>query len=570
MTTHPPSRSGVAPKKWDPLKADECVKSFTTLMVTSLDEIDSAKQTWGGDLELESQFVCTVQFFRETTKCEGDAADLVAAGDAAARRFAAPLRGSSVPPTPAAAAVPAAPGFGEWQRPEGAAWERARTWPYRFALETVDFVNSEKILGAHDMEVWGLVQLLPPPPPPAAAVAPAARICKVYIVQRVHTTFSQLFDFRSFPLDRQTLTLVLQMRSPMWQFASEAELGSCAWLAGRQGFSQFKRPSSCISPILSAWEVFNTIEMGTGLSSEDDSRGKSVYSRAVFKITVARKWHHYAWQVLMPYMLLTLAVFAAVAPVGPEHVGERQLNTVALLFSSVGLRYILRDFLPDATSDTLLEHFVTFSLLFFLLSAAGVGLVYKFPSHSLELGGESEYHQGDFIFWLALFDLWLAGHLLFFWRAWTAWVVQQKPVGKQSGGGAEVGPHSEHGRARRGQPSVSGRLHCARARAPRAISFGRCANHPPPPPSPHARSPQPAETIERGWWTEHSAAASTGLGSPAVEQTSLRFSPPRAPQALQSPSFRFTHTRVLLESPRSLPQGSAALTPAAEEEKEEE
>ena len=153
-----------------------------------------------------------------------------------------------------------------------------------------------------------------------------------------------------------------------------------------------------------------------------------MYSRAVFKITVARKWHHYAWQVVMPYMLLTLAVFAAVAPVSPEHVGERQLNTVALLFSSVGLRYILRDFLPDATSDTLLEYFVSFSLLFFLVSAVGVGLVYKFPTSSVKKDGDDAYHQGDLILWLVLAGLWLVGHVVFFWRAWAAWTVQQKPV----------------------------------------------------------------------------------------------------------------------------------------------
>ena len=436
--------------RWDPSSG---IKAYTTLMVTSLDEIDSARQTWRGDFELESRFVCSVQFFLDTAMYEAVvddkgtpltrnqvAAAFVARGDAAnaaANAAATAARSAPGSPTPAGLPVrdsmPHMPCFRDWQRPDGPAWERVGSWQYRFALHVVDFLNSEKILGAEDMEVWGQVELLPVPVGLGPAPPPGERVCKVRIVQRIHTSFSQLFDFQSFPLDRQALTLVLQMRSPVWRFAGEDELQQCALFQterDKEGcFSHFKRPSACISPILSAWEVFKTIEVAVGLSSGDDSRGKHVYSRAVFKITVARKWHHYAWQVVMPFMLLTLAVFAAVAPVSPEHVGERQLNTVALLFSSVGLRYILRDFLPDATSDTLLEYFVGFSLLFFLVSAVGVGLVYKFPTDSsAKKDSDEAFRQGDLIFWLVLAGLWLVGHLVFLWRARAAWAVQQKPV----------------------------------------------------------------------------------------------------------------------------------------------
>ena len=60
----------------------------------------------------------------------------------------------------------------------------------------------------------------------------------------------------------------------------------------------------------------------------------------------------------------------------------------------------------------------------------GVGLVYKFPTSSVKKDGDDAYHQGDLILWLVLAGLWLVGHVVFFWRAWAAWTVQQKPVKK--------------------------------------------------------------------------------------------------------------------------------------------
>ena len=164
------------------------------------------RQTWRGDFELESRFVCSAQFFLDAAMKRGallTAAEFVDAGDAA-NAAANAARSAPPPPTPDAAppgsttpagppVIPCMPCFREWQRPDGPAWERVGSWQYRFALHVIDFLNSEKILGAEDMEVWGQVELLPGENPPGE------RTCKVRIVQRIHTTFSQLFDFQSFP-----------------------------------------------------------------------------------------------------------------------------------------------------------------------------------------------------------------------------------------------------------------------------------------------------------------------------------------------------------------------------------
>ena len=94
--------------------------------------------------------------------------------------------------------------------------------------------------------------------------------------------------------------------------------------------------------------MFNKIPCGVYLTDAKDSRSSLVYSKIIFEVHVARRPSHYVWSLIIPFMMLTLALFAAVAPVSWEHVGERQLNTVALLFSGVGLRFVMRESLPDA------------------------------------------------------------------------------------------------------------------------------------------------------------------------------------------------------------------------------
>jgi hypothetical protein len=98
-------------------------------------------------------------------------------------------------------------------------------WPSVFANK-IEWVNCEKILRHEDSEVWGRVQPVQNLPL-ASTGRPAASggaMVLVEISQHLHTSFSQRFDFSSFPFDRQRLSLWLQMADAGWQFSPSTGL----------------------------------------------------------------------------------------------------------------------------------------------------------------------------------------------------------------------------------------------------------------------------------------------------------------------------------------------------------
>lgn len=75
----------------------------------------------------------------------------------------------------------------------------------------------------------------------------------------------------------------------------------------------------------------------------------------------------------------------------------------------MGLRFVLQNYLPDAASDTLLESYVLFSIIFFLATGVGIAVVAAVPGASIA--------AANMWCWLLLGAIWVGGHLYFFWKA---------------------------------------------------------------------------------------------------------------------------------------------------------
>lgn len=73
------------------------------------------------------------------------------------------------------------------------------------------------------------------------------------------------------------------------------------------------------------------------------------------------------------------------------------------------MRFVLQNYLPDAASDTLLESFVLFSIIFFLTAGVGVSIVAAVPSEAAA--------AANTWCWVILAAIWVGGHLFFVWRA---------------------------------------------------------------------------------------------------------------------------------------------------------
>jgi len=304
-------------------------------------------------------------------------------------------------------------------------------------------------------EVWAVapVRVHPPgQPEPGEGIAPGDWYV-VSVCQRVRTKFTQCFDLAVFPFDRQRLRIELLLKHERYAFASLPEIVACEAFRHAVpekgplmdeestqkrrlqkaaqidydealvalGTVSYFQPASYQSPTNTAWGIYKRIGMEVGASWPDESRSCKEYSRCRFLIYTDRKWKHLFNSVVIPYMVCTMSTFT-ISAIDATSVGERLQVVSALLLTGVGLRFVLQNYLPDSASDTLLESYVLFSILFFLFCAVGVAIAAKVGAHVL---------LADEVVWATLAAVWVCAHLHFCRRyraAVAALAEPPKPV----------------------------------------------------------------------------------------------------------------------------------------------
>ena len=367
---------------------------FTRLMVHSVDEVNTIKQEWKADVELEMKFILRITkqnreellgggFWPELRAApEGyrDMSQREAANDA--YFLGAPLKRVGEEPATAAASSPAgasakaspvspSPGEVAAARASDAYKPSAKPfWGLKYAT-TIDFKNSvDAPLKASQRDVWVTAPVrvgCTGGGPPPFGVSEGDHFL-VSVCQRVRTRFTQCFDLSNFPIDRQQLRIELLLKDERFAFASLPEILFCeafrpiaphpggevreeaalerSVLVDAEadynkgvtalGTVSYFQPAAYQSPTNTAWQIFKRIGMETGSSWPDESRTGKEYSRARFLIFVNRRWRHLIWQVVVPYTVCTMITFTTAA-IARDQVGERLQVISALLLTGVRL-----------------------------------------------------------------------------------------------------------------------------------------------------------------------------------------------------------------------------------------
>ena len=412
---------------------------YTRLAVTSIESIDTKEQWWSGDVQLEICFLVPLELFlveacwdelAAATPCvvprAEDVVKLLQHPDANAGTLHTKReelgRAKGVPLDAFRAANARLPSFSNnaWDTFRG---DNTEFWAYRIA-EKLDIINCKKLLLPQDRHVRGKARLLP------GEAGAGWKVC-ASIVQRIQTTFAQRFFLEDFPFDRQKLLIDvrLQVSKKYMIFApgnlSDRFYGTVNSVGGADEeewpSANLVRQTVKLSPVFSCWNLFPRVVSIVKETERDSSWEPTPYSLQRFEIHVSRDPTHYIWHMILPFEMLVFSVFAAVAPIKAENTGERMQVICALFLASIGLRYILRDYLPDTSSHTLLETFSTGCLLFFFATGISVGLVSKYPAGDNPLlrdlpSSDNPRNPSNALMWALLSAVCVLGHLYFFFR----------------------------------------------------------------------------------------------------------------------------------------------------------
>jgi hypothetical protein len=343
-------------------------------MIHSIDEIDTKGQEWRADVELEMKFLLKVDDKNVQELRRGGFQPEVSSSQDDFQYRHSPKKGGG--------------GGGGSPVPDDDALDvalRSRFWANKYAA-IVAFKNSHDApLKVAAREVWapGPIKIVPAPtrtgnyprsPHGEGGVPADVQVGEEYLVtvcQRVKTRFVQPFKLSSFPFDQQQLRIELLLKDEKFAFASldeilklrafyppeqphngtkksEAQL-EYDEMVGALGSVSYFLPAAYQSPVNTAWDIYKRIGMETGSSWRDESRTLKTYSRCRFIIYASRKYIHLLWQLVFPYMICTISAFL-MASIPPYHIGERLQVLMSLLLASVGLRFVLQNYLPDASS----------------------------------------------------------------------------------------------------------------------------------------------------------------------------------------------------------------------------
>jgi len=186
---------------------------------------------------------------------------------------------------------------------------------------------------------------------------------------RVVGSFANKFDLSHFPIDRQELSIRLRSHHPAHT------LHLC------QPRDQVKYMSICRRDNFvhdDEWHMASELVAYESRSHPTDTLNvpAKVYAEYQFRVKVARKWHVYVWDILMPLWLLS--VFSTSSLIVPRSsLGERIAIPLAMILASLTFRNSFIERIPVVSYMTTLDKIILLNfLLFGALLVADVAFVF--------------------------------------------------------------------------------------------------------------------------------------------------------------------------------------------------
>eukprot|EP00966_Prymnesium_polylepis_P105473 2442612-Prymnesium_polylepis.1 len=178
---------------------------------------------------------------------------------------------------------------------------------------------------------------------------------------RVVGSFAKKFDLSHFPIDRQELSIRLRSHHPAHT------LHLC------QPRDQVKYMSICRRDNFvhdDEWHMASELVAYESRSHPTDTLNvpAKVYAEYQFRVKVARKWHVYVWDILMPLWLLSVFSTSSLI-VQRSSLGERIAIPLAMILASLTFRNSFIERIPVVSYMTTLDKII---LLNFLLFGGGL------------------------------------------------------------------------------------------------------------------------------------------------------------------------------------------------------
>lgn len=160
------------------------------------------------------------------------------------------------------------------------------------------------------------------------------------------------YDFRRFPVDRQTLSIPIQ--------SSLYPSGELVFLARSQnvGFDPaFEIPE---------WRILDQRRTAGTVATRD---GESRYSVFLLEIDIGRKLGFYFWKVLLPVFLIVAVAWSDLW-LTREPLGQRQRHAATVLLTIVAFQFVAAGDLPRVSTLTLMDGIMLWSF-----GAVGVTMI---------------------------------------------------------------------------------------------------------------------------------------------------------------------------------------------------
>ena len=209
----------------------------------------------------------------------------------------------------------------------------------------------------------------------------------VNYLEQVNATVSSDFDFRKFPFESQTATIIWE---PLSVDAKGVVLQQNATATGYN-------KDSYVS--LSEWQILG---INTQLTSKKAEKEDKIYSRYIFEIKLKRNYQYYIFKVFIPLLLITLISWTTFW-MNPSAVFATQM-TVGLTstLTAITFNFTVANALPRVPYMTLMDAYIFISYLFFFSSIiANVTLHYLLTHHKQPESVVGMLHKVRWIFPLA-------------------------------------------------------------------------------------------------------------------------------------------------------------------------
>ena len=182
------------------------------------------------------------------------------------------------------------------------------------------------------------------------------------IRRRLLATFSQAFDFTNFPVDVQTLTIVVTIN------ASHQGTTPCNFipLLDKDGKKSASRVDMENFNMGNVWKLDKDMVVNAHDSAKQASWNGKTYPIVKFQAQVHRKPNYFFWNVVAPmncFVIMSAQSFAL--PL--ENMGQRLSISMTMILTATAYKFVVGNMIPDISYNTMLDTYVLWCAFFLFM-----------------------------------------------------------------------------------------------------------------------------------------------------------------------------------------------------------